>query len=305
MASTTDKITRTTDSDTGRPVIAQLVSPGKAVGATSISVNDLTNWTTVTKVHFAIYNTTQAGGKTIKDTTTQSEWVGTVSGTTISNLSLTGGNDQSYLAGAYAEVTPTAKYAKDLYDGLVTNGIHNADGTLKDGSISATSKLADSIVTNSKIASGVTTDKLSNPYKFSVYQNGDITINANSWTKAQLNTELFDTGNVFDSSTNFRFTAPVSGYYQINAQIAMSISGYSSTTSSRGAIFKNGSAYLYSSEVPGTGDTRSQPKHVLGQLMYLAANDYLELNGIIYESSRQIGGGMGSTFMTGYLVSIT
>lgn len=156
MAALTDKFTRITDSNTGRPVIAKLAS-GKATGAATVTLTVATNWTTTTKVHIAIYLVTSAG---VKDPTSQAEYEGTLVGTTISNLTLTGGTDRAYTTDAYVEITPTAKYAKDLYDGLTTS--HNPDGTLLPaavqtaigtGTISSTNIAADA-VTDAKLIYG-------------------------------------------------------------------------------------------------------------------------------------------------------
>lgn len=132
-AAITDLLTRVTDSTTGRPVISALAAPGKALAAVSVNITDATNWTTTTAVHVSIYNTVVAGGLTVKDTTTQTDWKGTLSGTTISNLTITGGSDRTYTAGAIIEITPTARYAKDLYEWGITHA--NVDGTLKANAI--------------------------------------------------------------------------------------------------------------------------------------------------------------------------
>jgi hypothetical protein len=131
-ASISDKLDRVSDSTTARPVLAQLVTPGKAIGATSITVNSLSNWTTTTKVHFAIYNLTSAG---VKDPTTQTDWTGIVSGNTITNLTLTGGTDQTYNPGAIVDPTPTAAWAKDLYDNI--SSFANQNGTLQTAAVQA------------------------------------------------------------------------------------------------------------------------------------------------------------------------
>lgn len=127
-AAITDRVGRITNSTTGRPVVAQLASPGKAIGAASININDATNWTTDSVIHFSIYTTTTVGSLTVKDSATQTDWKGTLSGTVISNLTLTGGTDREYSAGAIVEITPTARYAKDLYDHLMS--FSNQDGSL-------------------------------------------------------------------------------------------------------------------------------------------------------------------------------
>lgn len=124
----TDLYDRVTDSTTGRPVISALAS-GKALAAPSITLTDATNWTVTTAIHFSIYTTVTAGGLTVKDTTSQTDWKGTLAGTTISNMTLTGGTDRTYVAGAIVELTPTARYAKDLYELISAHA--NADGSLK------------------------------------------------------------------------------------------------------------------------------------------------------------------------------
>jgi hypothetical protein len=125
----TDLIDRVTDSTTGRPVIGALAAPGKAIAAASVNLADATNWTTTTAIHFSIYKTMVVGGVTVKDPTTQTDWKGTLAGTVISSLTITGGTDRAYVAGDIVEITPTARYAKDLYDLLIT--LFNQDGSLK------------------------------------------------------------------------------------------------------------------------------------------------------------------------------
>lgn len=151
--SITDLLDRVTDSNTVRPIIASLASPGKAIGAASLNLDAATSWTTETAIHFSIYETMTVGSVTVKDTTTQTDWKGTLSGVAISNLTLTGGTDRSYTAGAVVELTPTARYAKDLYDWATVG--HNQNGTHKaftESSIVPTAALQDNAVTIAKIA---------------------------------------------------------------------------------------------------------------------------------------------------------
>lgn len=130
-AAISDKISRGTDSTTGRPVIAKLAG-SKAIGAPSITITVATNWTTTTPVYIAIYLLTAAG---VKDPTTQVDAKGVLSGTTISNLTYTGGTDRAFTTDAYVEITYTAAQMKDTYDHLTTQ--HNQDGT--HGAITTTS----------------------------------------------------------------------------------------------------------------------------------------------------------------------
>jgi len=70
-------------------------------------------------------------------------------------------------------------------------------------------------------------------------------ISASTTTKLNFQTELYDTNNAFDNSTNYRFTVPSghAGKYQFNANISFYTSG--------GAfdrvfisLYKNGSEYI-------------------------------------------------------------
>ena len=60
-----------------------------------------------------------------------------------------------------------------------------------------------------------------------------------TWTKVTLDTENYDTGADFDSTTKYRFTAPVTGYYQINAMIRW-VNTDAGTYAYHGAIYTNG-----------------------------------------------------------------
>jgi len=79
---------------------------------------------------------------------------------------------------------------------------------------------------------------------FSAYGNISQNISNGIATKISFNLEEFDTNNNYDSTTNYRFTPSVAGYYQVNLACR-----YESTAavSSNGEILiqlrKNGSAY--------------------------------------------------------------
>lgn len=129
-AAVTDLLDRGTDSATGRPVVSSLAAPGKAIGASSINLSDATNWTATTGIHFSIYKVNAQG---YKDSTTQTDWKGVLAAGVISNLTLTGGTDQAYNAGDIVELTPTARYAKDIYDW--GSSFANQDGSLKTSAV--------------------------------------------------------------------------------------------------------------------------------------------------------------------------
>ena len=113
------------------------------------------------------------------------------------------------------------------------------------------------------------TTAISNPYKFSAYRSGSQTISASTLTKVQLNAEDFDTNNNFDSATNYRYTAPVTGFYQINARVANNGNGAIFLT-----IYKNGSEFR---DGGLTTIATGRSAIVYSDLLSLTAADYLEL----------------------------
>jgi hypothetical protein len=93
-------------------------------------------------------------------------------------------------------------------------------------------------------------------------------------TKIILNNELFDTANCFDSTTNYRFTPNVAGYYQINGSTSL-VNGVA-TQLSITAIFKNGSIYTYGTSSPVYSTI--QNFITVSNLVYLnGSTDYVEL----------------------------
>jgi hypothetical protein len=124
------------------------------------------------------------------------------------------------------------------------------------------------------------------------------TMTAATWTKVILNSENFDTNSNFDSTTNYRFTPTVAGYYQFNCQINAA-SG--SNTSVQGSIYKNGAAYTKFS-VYATSAILDDWMIQQGALIYLnGSTDYVELYSLCVGSSILNGGSTLETFMTGFL----
>jgi hypothetical protein len=54
---------------------------------------------------------------------------------------------------------------------------------------------------------------------FRAVLSGNQTIAYNTVTKLTLNSELIDTNNCYDPTTNYRFTPTVAGYYQVSLQV--------------------------------------------------------------------------------------
>lgn len=100
--------------------------------------------------------------------------------------------------------------------------------------------LLDGSVTQAKLAAGVA----GNGPAFSAFRSGTQTLTDGVTQKLQYNAENFDTANCYDSTTNFRFTPNVAGYYQINLviQIGILTSGRNYIVSPM--VYKNGSRVI-------------------------------------------------------------
>jgi hypothetical protein len=134
-----------------------------------------------------------------------------------------------------------------------------------------TAYINDGAVTQSKLGAGVA----GNGPAFSAYQSSAQSLTANTATKVQFQTEEFDTASAFDSSTNYRFTPQVAGYYQVNSAINFS----STRTYTLLLLYKNGSAFKISHNGDNAGVGLGG---TLSTIVYLnGSTDYLEIYGFI------------------------
>jgi hypothetical protein len=106
------------------------------------------------------------------------------------------------------------------------------------GSVSIVEPTTASNFTQTLPASTGTVMVSGNMPAFSAYQTGNQTIANNTATKVTLNTEIFDTANCFDSTTNYRFTPNVAGYYLITASVTYGSASANGTCQAK--ISKNG-----------------------------------------------------------------
>lgn len=145
-----------------------------------------------------------------------------------------------------------------------------------------------------------------NPYKFSVYKTSSTTLSSGVNTKISYDNENFDTNNNFDAVTNFRYTAPVSGFYYIYFQAGMGSAGLGTGEFAQVFMYKNGVSFRQSGRHQGSGDSDDIPAPHIAGLIQLTAGDYIEGYAVINgSSSRALLGGNNITFITGHLVSLT
>jgi|694.fasta_scaffold35481_4 hypothetical protein len=115
---------------------------------------------------------------------------------------------------------------------------------------------------------------------FSAFLGSAQTVSANTWTKVQINTETFDTAGAFDSTTNYRFTPLVEGYYQVNATLANDYTGGGSVGGMGVALYKNGSRYL-AAQIGGGTAGYLYGGYSVSEIIYLnGSTDYIEMYGI-------------------------
>lgn len=133
---------------------------------------------------------------------------------------------------------------------------------------------------------------------FSAYRNGNQAITSGVYTKIQFNAEEFDTNSCYDSTTNYRFTPTVAGYYQVNGSLNNGPS--TSPTAASIAIFKNGSAFKYGGYITaGTG----MSVNVSNVVYFNGTTDYVEIYAYITASSASIeGSSVGNTYFSAALV---
>lgn len=162
----------------------------------------------------------------------------------------------------------------------------------------STAYLADASVTQAKLGAGVAGN---GPAFNAWYNSGNTAISNNTWTKVQLNAEVFDTNSNFDSTTNYRFTPTVAGYYQVTANTFSNWNGSQFNVWQTG-IFKNGTLYA----IQQSAATVMYGNYAVSSLVYLnGTSDYIEM--YVYAN----GGtsptySLGSptapyTYMTGFL----
>lgn len=118
---------------------------------------------------------------------------------------------------------------------------------------------------------------------FSAYANASQTVSSNTHTKIALTVEDFDTNSNFDSTTNYRFTPTVAGYYQLNAKFYLA--GTVSTAQIVLQVYKNGSAYerFIDSNPSATLSVNGYIITGASTLMYMnGSTDYVELYGYYF-----------------------
>ena len=314
-----------TDVRNGTRPNSTTVITARTVGGTNLACSSLTGWPTASKVHFVTY---QIDTNNNPISNTQLDCYGIVSGSTITSIVIVDGTDGGNSIGDVVEMLPTAAWAQDLATGLTIS--LNRDGTLV-SNVVTTAKINDSAVTtakindlgvttgkinnlavtNGKLAGSITSDKIIgqdksvlttdyNPYKFSAYRNAAWTSALNASGKVTFDSEVFDNNSNFDTTLG-RYTAPVSGFYWIYANIStetISGAGIFASLYVNGIQVRNGGSAVPVSYTGGFATTC-----IVESLIFLNASDYVEA--WFYGANHTGAVGLSQTRFEGFLVSRT
>ena len=152
-------------------------------------------------------------------------------------------------------------------------------------------KITDGSVVQADLASGVA----GTGPAFSAYRSGDQSVTSGVYTKIAFNAETFDTASCFDSTTNYRFTPNIAGYYQLNCTVSHNGTSVSSAVP---AVYKNGSIYQYGPYIQATNANSS-----ISTMLYLnGTTDYVEIYAYQTGSVAAWSGNTYSTWFNGHLV---
>lgn len=142
-------------------------------------------------------------------------------------------------------------------------------------------------------------EKLDPGPAFSVYRaTSNQNVTSATLTKVQLNAEEYDLGSCFDSTTNYRFTPNVPGYYQFSWCVRCD-SATSSIVDAAAILYKNGAAIKTPEYV---GPAVASIGVAASALVYMnGTTDYAEIYTYITGTSPRAAYGSNITFFSGYL----
>jgi len=117
---------------------------------------------------------------------------------------------------------------------------------------------------------------------FEAYLSSDQSITHFSTTKININTEIFDTDNCYDNSTNYRFTPTTAGKYYVYANLISYTGQIGDNLFLRTHIFKNGSEYKFNLINMNNNPGEYLPCYVDATVVMNGTTDYIEIYGTSY-----------------------
>jgi len=140
--------------------------------------------------------------------------------------------------------------------------------------------------------------KIVNTTKARVYTSNNQVLVANTEEILELNQETFDIGSNFDTGT-YKFTAPVTGYYQIDVSVRYAINADQDQITTR---VKVGDTVTL--EGKGQASGASTLQGIVSGLLFLTAADEVSVWVMNNDNADTISGGTTFTWMSIHLLSV-
>ncbi len=129
--------------------------------------------------------------------------------------------------------------ADTIQDADGNNIINESGNTITIGASGDTTNIIGTLQNDGSAVGGTNTPA------FEAFLSSNASINHDTQTKVQCNSEVFDTDNAYDNSSNYRFTPQTAGKYYVYSKVRIDTTpGNCEIVVSY--IFKNGSLYTYS-----------------------------------------------------------
>ena len=139
----------------------------------------------------------------------------------------------------------------------------------------------------------LTTMKTNYP-AFEAFLSATQSISDNTETKIQFDSEVIDTDNCYDNSTNYRFTPTVAGKYFVYAKIRLQTNVSTTLAQAEIDVKKNGSTIIETRNIFSNNYTRADTPEAYGIIDMNGSTDYLEVFGLM-DTTSGIDGVIGSS----------
>jgi len=122
----------------------------------------------------------------------------------------------------------------------------------------------------------LTTQKTNYP-AFEAHLSSDQSVSDNTTTKVQFDTEIYDTNNMYDNSTNYRFLPTVAGKYYVYGFVRFSNSSSNTFANTNAMIYKNGSVYKNVINDPDNNELSQYTAFISATIDFNGSSDYVEI----------------------------
>ena len=180
-----------------------------------------------------------------------------------------------------------------IQDTAGNNIINENSNTITIGASGDTTNIIGTLQNNGAAVGGANTPA------FEAYRSGNQGISDGTWTKVQFDTEEFDTDNMYDNSSNYRFTPTTSGKYLCYYVVRGGNDGGSTLNNVSVKFYKNGSNYQTSTSTttnfynnPGANATQASTQII----NFNGSSDYLEVFCYIDTTANSPDVGQNSVF---------